>query len=329
MTPLIRIEADGADVTDRLRDRLIDLRLHDAAGYKADTLTMTLDDRDGVLVVPPSQSTVTVSLGLLGARAVPLTRMGSFLIDEVQLTGPERRMILSGSAAAMGTDIRAPRTRAWEGVTLGAMVATIAEEAGLTPSVDPELAGLALPFVAQTAESNLHILTRVARQIGAVFKPADGHLLVARRGADTNAAGQPLPVLRLLPSELTSWSWRAAERDRYASAEASWTDLATGQVTRVVVGDGTPRRVLRHVYRSEDEARRSAQAALNGAGQGAETARLQCAGFRPDAFAGARLRFADTRPEWAGDWSVTAATHVLNATLTTDLELERPLPKGA
>lgn len=328
MTPLVQIVADGENVTARVQDRLLDLRLVDEAGVKADTLSMLIDDRDGALAVPPSQSVVTVSLGIAGPRPVPLTRMGTYLIDAVELTGPVRRMRLSGTAAAMAGEIRAPRTRAWEDVTLGEMVQTIAAEANLVPAVAPELRDIAIDYVAQTAESDLHLLTRLARQNGAVVKPVDGHLSMTRRGSGTNATGAVLPVVPLLPADLQSWTWRSAERGRYASAEASWTDLATGTTHKVVVGDGKPRRVLRHPRHNEAEARRAAQAVLDGTAQGAETARVTCAGFRPDAFAGATVKVADIRPEWAGAWSVKTATHSLSNTLFTELELERPAPKG-
>lgn len=328
MRPLLRITAEGEDVTARVADRLIDLRISDAAGLKADTMSMTLDDRDGQLMVPPHQSLVKVALGMAGIPPIPLTPMGSYRVDEVELTGPERRMRIAGTAADMGGAIRAPKTRAWENVTMKDMVARIAADAGLQPVVDPDLAAILFAFEAQTAESDLNLLTRLARRNGAVAKPADGRLVVARRGATANAAGEPLTPLIVLPGMVQNWRWRAAGRGRYASAEASWTELGTAQVNKVVVGEGDPRQVLRHVHSDEASARRAAQAALDDAARGAETATLKFAGFRPDAFAGARLTFREARPELGGAWVVATATHTLNTNLTTEVTLERPAQEG-
>jgi len=327
--PLFRVTADGEDVTARVADRLLELRILDAAGIEADTLSLTLDDRDARLAAPPHQSVIRVWLGMQGPlgtpmASVPLTPMGAFRTDDTELTGPTRQMRISATAADMSGGIRSPRTRAWEGASLGDILRTIAGAHSLTPAADAALAAHAPGFVAQTAESDLNLLTRLARRVGGTVKPADGRLVLARRGAGTAADGTPLPPVMLAPSDASKWSWHAADRGRYASAEASWTDLGTGAVNKVIVGEGDPRRVLRHVHATENEAARAAQAALADAARGAQTARINLIRFVPSAFAGARIRFAEVRPEWAGDWSVHRAHHILTDRLVTELDLERP-----
>ncbi|MGS4945362.1 contractile injection system protein, VgrG/Pvc8 family [Meridianimarinicoccus sp. RP-17] len=326
MKPVFRIVAEGEDVTAPVGDRLLELRILDAAGIEADTLSLTLDDRDGRLIVPPHQSLVRVWLGMSGpgAGAVPLTPMGAFRVDDTELTGPTRQMRIRATAADMSSAIRAPRTRAWEGVTLGDMLRTIAGEAGLQPEADARLAAYAPGYVAQTAESDLNLLTRIARRVGGIVKPADGRLVLARRGAGTAADGTPLSPVTFPMGAASSWSWRTADRGRYGSVAASWTELGSAAVNTVIVGDGQPRRVLRHVHATEAEAARAAQAALDDARRGAETAQITLARFQPAAFAGARVRFAELRPEWAGDWTVNRAHHVLTDRLVTELDLERP-----
>lgn len=326
MKPLIRITAEGEDVTARVQDRLLELRVLDAAGIEADTLSITLDDRDARLALPPHQSVVRVWLGMAGAApgAVPLTPMGAFRVDETQLTGPTRQMRIRATAADMSGAIRAPRTRAWEGASLGDMLRAIAGEHALQPVADAALGAYAPGYVAQTAESDLHLLTRIARRVGGLIKPADGRLVLARRGAGTAADGTALPPVALAPGDAGGWEWRTADRGRYASAEASWTDLGSGTVNKVIVGEGDPRRVLRHVFATEDEAARAARAALEDARRGAETASIKLARFAPDAFAGARVRFFEARLEWSGDWTVHRAHHVLTDRLVTELDLERP-----
>ena len=325
MKPLIRIVAGGEDVTAPVSARLVDLRITDEAGIEADTLTLTLDDRDGQLIVPPHQSRVQVWLGILGGpRPVPLTPMGSWQVDETELSGPTRLMRISATPADMSGPIRSPRTRAWEATTLGDIARSIAGAAGLTPVIAEDLASVVVPYVAQTAESDLHLLTRLVRRVAGIVKPADGRLVLARRGAAIAADGTELGAVALTAADTESWTWRAADRGTYASAEASWTELGAAAVNKVLVGEGDPRRVLRHVYATEDEAARGAQAALEEGKRGAQTLTLRLAGFRPDAFAGARVTFADLRPETAGAWTVVSAVHELSRTLTTELSLERP-----
>jgi phage protein D len=54
MTPDFRIHADSQDITERIQDRLLSLRVTDEAGIKSDTVELNLDDRDGLVsdIVP-------------------------------------------------------------------------------------------------------------------------------------------------------------------------------------------------------------------------------------------------------------------------------------
>ncbi len=50
MTPDFRIHADSHGTTERFRDRLLPLRVADKAGIKFDTVELTMDDRDGLVL---------------------------------------------------------------------------------------------------------------------------------------------------------------------------------------------------------------------------------------------------------------------------------------
>lgn len=319
MTPAFRVIADGEDVTLRIADRLVDLSVTDVAGGEADTVEMVIDDRDGRLALPPHQSELKVALGL---RETGLVDLGSFLVDETELSGMPQQLRIRGTAADMSGPIRAPRTQAWEGRTLGDIARAIAGRAGLTALVAPALDGLILPFVAQTAESDLHLLTRLGGLHHFTFAPKAGRLILAERGSaalPTGAAG-PSPVIDA--TELIDWSFTLADRGAYRSVEASWTRLGTAETVKIVVGDGEPRRVLRPVYASEDEARRAARASLQSAATGTRRGSVTLARFGAEIFAGGRVSFSGLRPEIAGPYTVKRADHRLGTTLTTRLELE-------
>jgi len=83
----------------------------------------------------------------------------------------------------------------------------------------------------------------------------------------------------------------------------------------VTVGSGTPRRALRHVHRTEAEARRAAQATLSGAARSAMSISAGLAGFEPGLLAGATARLAGPGlhpAELAGEWQITKVTHRLD-----------------
>jgi phage protein D len=311
MTPAFRILVAGQDVTGTLADRLLSLTVTDNDDGAADQVVIDLDDRDGRIASPDMEARLDVSLGWTGQA---LAFMGRFAVDGVGGQGPGASLRITATAADLKSPIRAPRTRAWEGKTLSDIVRTIAGEAGLKPVVGESLAGAAWGYLAQTAESNLNFLSRIAATLDATAKPAGGALIVQRRGEGRTAAGDVLTAPVIPDSRLTDWRWKLEGREVYAAVEALWSDTGGGVIHKVTAGSGTPLRTLRHVHASAAEAQRAAQAALAGAARSAMSISAGLSGFEPGLLAGATAVLAGPRlrPALQGEWQITRVTHSLD-----------------
>ena len=64
--PDYRLSVNGQDITPKLGGRLIELRLSESRGEEADQLSLTLDDADGRMAIPPKGATIDVQLGWAG-----------------------------------------------------------------------------------------------------------------------------------------------------------------------------------------------------------------------------------------------------------------------
>src|SRR5690554_3922674 len=115
MKPDFRILADRQDITARIRDRLLSLRITDEAGIQSDTVEILLDDRDGRIEWPAHGVELEV---FLGDGRSGLSRMGLYVVDEVEHSGPPSSLTIRGKAADMRAAIKAPRTRSWHGSTV-------------------------------------------------------------------------------------------------------------------------------------------------------------------------------------------------------------------
>ena len=320
MTPFFRILADGADATASIADRLIALTVTDEEGIKADKLTLELDDRDRLIEIPPAGAVLSLSLGFRGAG---LTRMGRFVVEGRAGSGPPDVLTIEAKAADMAGSIRAPKTRAWRNITLGDIARTIAGEANLKPVVGEDIAGTSYTMVAQTAESDLHLLTRLAGVLDATAKPADGRLVIVRRGSATAADGAPIAPVRILRDRLQRYDWDLGERGKYKSVTAEWSEPSTATLHKVTVGSGDPERRLRHPFGSQDEAQRAAQAALDRAERGNTGVSGELSGFWPGLFAGGLVAFPDLRPQLSGPFQLTSVRHALKGALTTSFTSEK------
>lgn len=317
MTPAFRIEANRSDITATIRDRFRSLVITDNAGIQSDSLTITLADNvpDQPIMIPNTGAELAVWIGY-DRQAV---KMGLFIVDEVEISGPPNMMMIRANAApqeqtpAAKTPLQTQKWRSWDaGTTLGDMVATIAQEHGMDPAVPVALANQKLPHYDQIAESDINLLTRAAKNYDAVVKPANGKLLLTKKAASETVSGNPLPAVAVNAIELTDWSVTIAERESYNTVTATWYDQDAAEEKSVTVGEGEPVKAMRHSYKNEAEAKAAASAELGSRARGKSTLSFTMPG-RTDLIAESRLKLSGLRPGINQEWLVTKVSHTIDA----------------
>ncbi|MEW8420158.1 MAG: contractile injection system protein, VgrG/Pvc8 family [Candidatus Thiodiazotropha endolucinida] len=305
MTPEFRILADSQDITDRIRDRLLSLRVTDEAGIKSDTVEIKLDDRDALVVWPERGAELEISLGY---HQSGLTRLGLYIADEVEHGGPPN----------------APRTRIWDNVTLADMVTTIAGEHGLVPKISEPLALVRYTHLDQTEESDLHLLTRLARENSAVTKPVAGNLIFATRGESKSISGKDLPTTQIVASQVQRHQMTQADRGKYAAVLTYWHEPMKAERVPVKVGRGKPVYTLRHTYPDSEQATRAEQAKLEALQRGTGTLSLTLIGTT-ELMAEAKLELKGIRDRVDGEWLIQSVEHQFdNQGFVTRIESETP-----
>ncbi len=309
MTPAFQILADSHDITAKIADRLLSLTLTDEVGIQSDTVEIRLDDRDSAIELPRTGAELVVSVGY---QESGLVRMGLYIVDEMVLSGPVRTLTIRGKAANMRQSIKAPKTRSWDDITLGSLVGAIAGEHGLTPRVGQELAEITLPHLDQTEESDLHLLTRLARQYDALTKPVGDHLILVKRGQAKSASGKQIPEIGIQPTDVSSWQATLAERGRYGSVTAEWHDKAAAKRESVQAGGGEPVFQLRRSYPDSEQAIAAAEAKLVSLNRGTGSLDVTLPG-NPSLMAEGLVDMNGFRTGIDGRWLVNRVTHSINS----------------
>lgn len=321
MRPAFKIVVDESqDITAKVADRLLSLELSDKAGVKSDRMTLTIDDRDGIIEIPRTGANIAVSIGYVGGI---LQKMGNYVVDEVEVSGPGREMTIRANAADMTGNIKAPKERSFDGVTFGQLVQTIASDNGLTPSIPSELAGRQLAHIDQT-ESDMQLLTRISAEQGATLKVADKRLVVAKRGEGKTASGQDLPRVLLSPDQCDSWSCTFESRTKYKAVTAYYHDKGAAQRKSVVAGSGTPKMELKNSYTSQSEANQAAQSKLQSLNSGERKIRITGLIGDPLISAEKLATLSGFRSGVDGDeYVIDEVTHTIdNSGYTTNVSLE-------
>lgn len=320
--PVFRLTANQEDITQAVNDRLISLRITDKAGMDSDELVIALADHDDQqpIALPPAGAELKAWIGYNDAA----DEMGVFVVDALEISWPPNQLKITAKAAPLAESqsgqgstrlmLQTKKTRSWNaGKTLGEITKAIAGEHGLTPAVQDAIASVVLPHVDQTDESDMNLLTRLARDHDGVVKPAGGALVLTKRGSSqaANASGTPLPTVEIEPGMITSGRMRLSKRGNAGSVVAHWRDTDDAATYEVTVGEGEPVQRLGQAHPTEAAARAAAQAELRRGARGEQSLDITLPGDTA-LMAEGRLSLSGFREGADGEWLISEVVHKID-----------------
>ena len=338
----------GGKVLTVLDEKLISLELTDNRGFNADELTISVDDSQGDIALPPRGAELSISLGWQGE---PLIYKGIYIVDEVSHSGPPDRIDITARSADFRDEFNVKREVSWHDVAVERIVSAIAHRYKLKPIISEQLMSAEIDHADQTQESDMSFLTRMADILGAIATVKNGCLLFILPGGGVSANGKALPEFAITRSSGDRHSFRIADRDAYTGVQAYWLDLDFGKKKKVTVrkrkktAEKKPRSssregdyiagedgnvfVLRTTYSSEIAAQRAAAAKWQQLQRGAAEFNLTLAYGRADLYPemhGTVTGFKEAIDNQ--DWIIAKATHSIDDNgFQTRLELEAKIPE--
>lgn len=319
--PDFRLVVDGRDITPTVDPRLISLTLTEARGGEADQLDLEISDHDGDLSIPDKDALISLELGWAGERLVD---KGLFVVDEVEHSGAPDRLSVKARSADMVREMRVRTEKSWHDTTISEIVSQIAKRHGLTPRVDGVLGATKIDHVDQTHESDLHFVTRLARQHDAVATVKKKHLLFLPINGTTSSAGKPMAQATITRLDGDQHRYHSADRHAYTGVRAHWHDPQKAEKRSVLTGSGEREKKLKDTYGSEKDALDAAKAEMQRIERGKATMELTLAWGRPELMPQTPVTVNGFKPEIdATPWLVVKLTHSLgDGGLTTRMELE-------
>lgn len=323
LAPDYRLVVDGKDISAKVQPRLISLTLTEGRENNADQLDLELDDSDGQLAIPRQEAVIELAIGWKGQQLVD---KGSFVVDEAEHSGAPDRITIRARSADLGGEIRTRQEKSWHDTTLGAVVADIAKRNSLTHKVDQALAAIKVAHIDQTNESDMHFLTRLARQYDAVATVKKKHLLFLPINGTKTSKGESLPAVAITRADGDQHRWASSTRDAFEGVRAWWSDRVNGSRKSVIAGKkGANLKTLKETYPSKEDALEAAKAELQRLERGHATFELTLAMGRPEITAQTPITVQGFKPEIDGQgWLVKEVVHRLgDGGLTGKLQMER------
>lgn len=283
------------------------LQLDDVGGF-AVTAKISFRDENTPISLPVRGAELNVYMGYDDEYV----KMGLFIVDEIELSGPPDKMIIRSRAAVQTesksgkTSMLSQKNRTWpKDTTIESLVSKIAKEHELEYIVSESLQNIKLPQNSQSTESDITFLMRLAKRFDAICKPADGKLLFVKRGEIL------LAQLTYTRYQVSNWSMIRSSREANGTVIATWYEKKNAKKNEVKLGDGEPVRRLRHNYSDEKSAQAAAQSALDEAKRNEDKLSINLVGD-PNLSAESRLLLSQFRDGIDGEWVIDSVTHMIN-----------------
>ena len=322
MTPYYQILADQSDVTATLRERLLSLTITDEVGYQSDSVEIELDDRGGKIKLPRRGVKLDVRIGF---KESGLDKMGLFIVDEVEVKGPPASLTVRARSADLRDELKDQKTRSWSDTTLEQVVSDVAADHALTLRMPPPPPSIHLPHLDQSNESDLNLLTRLARRWDYTFKLSGDRLVFVPAGQAVAASGKTVTSVSIKRDQVKDYRVTLADRSRYQSVVAYWQDTEQGTRAPERVGEGEPAFTLRHTYPTAAQAASAARSRLNQLNRGKSTASLTLSLGDTALLAQSELALSGFRSGVDGKWLATRVVHKLTQSgyvTTADAEIQ-------
>ena len=155
--------------------------------------------------------------------------MGSFQIDELSYLSMPKAILLHGNSVGFSTSIKAPLITSHDGKTLGDILGTVADAAGVALSVTGTLGSIAIPYINQHA-SGLHMLQELERTYTGQANFQDGNLSFTERDSGLSASGMTMDTFTLGPNDFGDIDIRCTNRTSYSKVRASYWDKVQHQL---------------------------------------------------------------------------------------------------
>jgi phage protein D len=307
MTPTVTLSI-GGNALSGFNQRALSGTISEHDGGHADELRFAVSNFDGALAKPAAGQVVTVTFGWAETGVV---KGGQFTVLEVTKRGPAATFEVTAHSADLLKTLKQQKTRSWTaGKTLGDVLSQVAGDNGLTAAVDASLRAIPIDkVIAQIAESDMHLLTRLSRVYAALFKVTTGQLIFVPRGAGTTASGQPAGTCVITPQDCEEFSIEDKDRPQRSKANAVFYDRSKARrnVTPSTTGgdgDGAPDYTHPHLFGSQTEAQNHANARKGAFDRGAKSLHVKLAVGRVGAGAGGVATTQGFGDDDDMDWAV-------------------------
>lgn len=322
-TPIIRLTADNQPLDNVIMARLMTCEVTDNKSGDADELSLTLDDHDGKLAMPKRGVKLQCWLGYIDAG---VHDMGIFTVDSVEWGGTPDTITVKAKSADMKGSLKVARSQSYHDKKLGEIAQQVATRHSLELAMTDYLMAIEVGHIDQTDESDMHLLTRLCWQFGAVVNVKHGKLLIFQPYENKTVSGQPLTLTTLTRTKGDSFRFSIEDRQSDVdNVQADYHDKKNAKKVTVDTDQGGQKpKKLKGTFKDEKTAAAAANAEKKRIEGEQAKFSINCAFGYPAITTESPIQLQGFKAEIDElKWTVDRATHSYSKSqgLTTQLDL--------
>jgi phage protein D len=244
------IKIDGKAIGDELNRAVQSISFDDEAGIESDAVTIVFA---GNLPHIDAGRKIALKLGYQGEE---LTSAGIFSVESSSWT--REALTITATSLNFAGALKTKRTQTYEATNVGDIIETITARAEVDNPPLTDCYDLEIGYLAQTDESDMHFLSRIAKDYDCVFSVKSDRIVFLKRGGAGYAETQKLPRYEIDADNINSLTLKRKARPKYSSVQAVWRDQQSQETLSVVAGSGEP--VFKLTYAFPDAATALAKA---------------------------------------------------------------------
>ena len=293
--PVVLMIHEGVTISDDLNAHLSCIEYIDTIDNEVDGLTVTFSK---MFLPPQAGDKLLVSIGF----GLDLTYIGEFYVTGWNEGFMDGTMKLKLTPIAYSKKLKEKRTGSYDKVTLEQILKEVAGRHDL--KVKNDLKKVSYVHKAQTNESDLVFMHRLARENNATFSIKNGTIIFKPKSLSADKA--LLPTVLLSMGDLVDGDIDYQDKTEYLSAEAKFQKTKKNKIVTVKVGKGEPKLVLEGNFKNEADAKAKLVAALER--ENAGRVRGWCSVTTQEVIAGAMLTL-DLGYKVESDLQITEVRH--------------------
>jgi len=307
MTPIFKIEANGKDITASLQRDLSSISFSDEDGNQSDAITLKVA---GAFQRPNYQDEIKLWLGY---EESTLFYCGLFKVQSTERDSYS--LTINATGADFSSSLKQKREASYEKISLKDVAQIVATRHSL--ELKSDLDDIYLQHLAQTDESDLHLLKRLSHDNNCIFSIKNNRLIFLKRIKE-NMVSDKLPLFEIDASEC-EYSIKHSDKTIYGSCEVSWHNTKENKTESVTVGSGSPVLKIKGNFKTSAEAQKRAEAKLQSANRGTKSGSLSIHG--KELYAGGRLQLKGAKED-SGEYSIKSVNHTFDSGWKMSIEIE-------